>query len=155
VGMKMFTLVCTGLAVDIKIRPFQLHINRVTEFARQVFIFFHFNYTHQVHHFQDAMRYSSRPGNCDFDIRKLQPKITMNEFLEIFLFVYPVQVKTPCPFAIYHNSIMRTYYTCKKTKSNDALPVFMFQAFIINQGNLLAKDGLQQGLIIHLLFTGM
>jgi len=38
----------------------------------------------------------------------------------------------------------------EKAKSQDPLPIFMLQAFIIDKGDLLFQDGLEHALIIGL-----
>jgi hypothetical protein len=50
---------------------------------------------------------------------------------------------------------VRTNNARKKAKADDALAIFMFQAFVINKSNLLVKDGPQQLLISWLFFFSM
>src|SRR5690606_194768 len=50
---------------------------------------------------------------------------------------------------------MSTNHSGKKSESDDTCTIFMFQAFIIDQGDLFLKYGLKKFLIIWLFFTGM
>jgi hypothetical protein len=71
------------------------------------------------------------------------------------LFINSVKPEKPRTASISHHAIVRPYHAGKKTKSNDALPVIMFQTFIVNQGNFFIQYCPQQFLILRLLLFGM
>src|SRR5882724_7624361 len=130
--MKSFPGICfTGL-VFVKIGAFDLRINRVGEFLLQKLIRFYFHYTHQVHNFNHTMRHAARAGYNYFYIRKPETKISMDQFTETSLLINSLKLIGPGPVAIFHHAVVRTHHTGKETKTNYALTIFMFQAFIIN-----------------------
>src|SRR5689334_9546541 len=79
----------------------------------------------------------------------------MDQFPKTPLLINPLKFKGATAIAIFHHAIVRTNNARKKTKSNDALAIFMFEALIIDKGNLLIQDCPQKLLISWLFFFCM
>src|SRR5690349_2881472 len=101
------------------------------------------------------MSHPSRACNYDLDIRDFQSKIRMDQLLKILLAIYHFQLKGARSIAIGHQSIVRSYHPGKKTEANNSLPVIVLQAFVIDEGNTLFNDCLQEFLVIWLFFPGV
>src|SRR5213075_3513524 len=101
------------------------------------------------------MCHPTRTSDSNFYIRQTKSEITMNKLPQTFLLVYPIQFIQTCSVAISHHTVVCSYYTCKKTKTNDALPIVMFQAFIIDQSNFVIHDRMQEWLVLPLFLFGM
>lgn len=78
-----------------------------------------------------------------------------DQFLEIMAFVYPFEVEKSRSAAVFQQSVMRTYYACKEPETEDALAIFMHEAFIIDERDVLFEYGVQHGLVLWLLFFRM
>src|SRR3954454_8125374 len=93
---------------------------------------------------------ASTARNSNFYVREFQSKICMNQFTIITMFIYTSQNKLFCSVPVSHHSVMCTHYSRKKTKTNNTLPVLMFQTFIINQSNFFINHYMYQLLIVWL-----
>src|SRR5689334_3824719 len=76
----------------------------------------------------------------------------MYEFAKTSLLIHPFQFVKTSSVAIGHHPIMCPNHTRKKTKTDDPLPVIMFKAFIIDEGDVPVQDRSQQLLVAGLLF---
>src|SRR5664279_2929379 len=101
------------------------------------------------------MRYPTRSRNNHFDIGKLNSKITMNELAKTGLFVHPWEHILFCPVTIGHDPVMCAYDTGKKAKTQNALPVFMLHAFVVDQGGFFVQYRPEKSPVIWLHLTGM
>src|SRR5678809_1669019 len=79
----------------------------------------------------------------------------MDQFAKTPLFINSVKFEGSGAIAVFHHSIVRPNNAGKKTKANDTLAIIVFQAFVIDKGNLLIKYGAQQLLIPWLFFFCM
>ena len=69
--------------------------------------------------------------------------------------MHTLQLKSPGAIAVSHDTIVCPNDTSKKAKADDALAVFVFQALIIDQGNIIFNHGLHESTVIGLHFLGM
>src|SRR5437868_3167687 len=112
-------------------------------------------YSHQVHDLKDAMRHTSRTSDCNFHVGQSDSKISMDQFTKTSLLVNTIKFVQAGPVTVCHHAIVCTHNTGKKSKTNDALTILMFQAFVIDQSNFFIKDRLHHLLIMRLLLFSM
>src|SRR5438477_9564159 len=75
----------------------------------------------------------------------------MDQFAKTPLLVNPFELVRPRSIAICHHAIMSPYYTGKKTKANDPLTIFVFEAFIIYQRDFFVEYGAEKFSVSRLL----
>ena len=141
-----------AIADGLSLRPtiVGVFIDQDASEVRQIaeFVGLDLNDLQQVHHFEYAVRDTARARDRHFYLRQAEAEISMDQFLEIFLLVHPAQGVGAAASSIGHDPIVRANDAGEKAKAQDPLPIIVFQAFVIDQGDLLIQDGMEHCLVV-------
>jgi hypothetical protein len=77
----------------------------------------------------------------------------IDQLLKIMAFMYRDQLILTCLFPIRQQTVVCTHHSGKEPESEYPLAVFMYQAFIVDQGNIALQNGLQHMFVVWLLLT--
>jgi hypothetical protein len=101
------------------------------------------------------MRYAAGTCDYDFDVRKLESEISMDQFPETALLVDSAELELTGAVSICHDAIMGTYDTGKESESDDPGTICMFEAFIVDECDPMSEYGTEQVPVMWLLLSGM
>ena len=79
----------------------------------------------------------------------------MYQFPEALLFVNSSKAVLAGTLTVGHHTIVGSDYARKEAKAQDTLTVVVFEAFIIDEGDLFFQNGPEHALVVGLLFLGV